>query len=568
MKMSIRKKILLCSLTPICLLGAIVIIIANTFIKSSIINQVEAALQGTAVATLAAYDQNPGSYLETANGDIWKGSYNISQSENLVDTIKAECGVDVTFFYGPKRIMTSAFDENNERILGTSAGEIIVETVLHNGQEFFSDNVSIDGTICYGYYVPVYQKGDRTTPIGMVFAGKNKEETLASVLKIIYSLILIVVAVTCVCIIAVGFWSTSLANILKKSIQSVQEVASGNLSVSFDKRISRRTDEVGDLTRAIKVLQNELRNIIGGIKESTGMLMQASDTLEQTSKETAGNINNVKTAIDTITQKANEQAEDTEKAENNVQHMGNLIMETVSETSVLSDSSDSMKSSSDKAAVTIDELKAISAEVKTAVITIAEQTWQTNESAKGIQEASRFISEIATEINLLGLNASIQAAQAGEASKGFSVVATQIQKLAEESSTASGSIDEIVNTLIRNSELVVNTMTRVQDVIDRQGTHIESTEQTVLEVMDEIKVSIHNIKGIESKTKELEELRKEVVNIIIALSDIAGDNVSNTKETNIVIKDVADSYKEVEQSAENVKNASNLLAQKVGDFTI
>ena len=147
-------------------------------------------------------------------------------------------------------------------------------------------------------------------------------------------------------------------------------------------------------------------------------------------------------------------------------------------------------------------------------------------------------------------------------------MATQIQKLAEESSTASGSIDEIVNTLIRNSELVVNTMTRVQDVIDRQGTHIESTEQTVLEVMDEIKVSIHNIKGIESKTKELEELRKEVVNIIIALSDIAGDNVSNTKETNIVIKDVADSYKEVEQSAENVKNASNLLAQKVGDFTI
>ena len=464
--------------------------------------------------------------------------------------------------------MTSAFDENNERILGTSAGEVIVETVLQNGQEFFSDNVSIDGTICYGYYVPVYQKGDRTTPIGMVFAGKNKEETLASVLRIIYSLVLIVVVVTCVCIIVVGIWATSLANILKKSIQRVQEVAAGDLSVSFDKRISRRSDEVGDLTRAIKVLRNELRSIIGGIKESTGMLMEASDTLEHTSKETASNINNVKNSIDTITQKANEQAEDTEKAESNVQHMGNLITETVNETGMLSDSSDSMKISSDKATATIDELKAISTEVKAAIITIAEQTWQTNESAKGIQEASRFISEIATEINLLGLNAGIQAAQAGEASKGFSVVATQIQKLAEESSTESGSIDEIVNTLIQNSELVVNTMTRVQDVIDRQGTHIQSTGQTVLEVMDELKASIHSIKGIERKTKEIEELRKEVVNIIIALSDIAGDNVSSTKDTNIVIKDVVNSYKDVELSAENVKNASNLLAQKVGDFTI
>ena len=110
----------------------------------------ENSLKGTAIATQAAYDQNAGTYLQTENGDIWKGSYNISQSENLVDTIKQESGMDVTFFYGSQRIMTSAVDKNGDRILGSPAGDKVVEKVLNGGEEYFSNNVSMDGTIYYG----------------------------------------------------------------------------------------------------------------------------------------------------------------------------------------------------------------------------------------------------------------------------------------------------------------------------------------------------------------------------------------------------------------------------------
>ena len=62
------------------------------------LEEIEEALRGTAAATLAAYDQNTGDYLQTSNGDIWKGSYNISKSESLVDRIKGNTGMDVTFF--------------------------------------------------------------------------------------------------------------------------------------------------------------------------------------------------------------------------------------------------------------------------------------------------------------------------------------------------------------------------------------------------------------------------------------------------------------------------------------
>ena len=173
MRIDLKKKILSVAILPVILLGIVTIIITLTQVKSSLVNEVKDSLRGTASATLAAYNQNSGEYLETENGDVWKGSYNISKSESLVDSIKEESGMDVTFFYGNERIMTSAKDSNGERILGSPAGDIIVEKVLNGGEEYFSSSVSIDGTMNYGYYIPVYQKGTDDNPIGMIFVGTD-----------------------------------------------------------------------------------------------------------------------------------------------------------------------------------------------------------------------------------------------------------------------------------------------------------------------------------------------------------------------------------------------------------
>ena len=121
--MNIKKKILGITIAPVIILGLISMFLTTTMVRSAMLEEIEEALRGTAAATLAAYDQNTGDYLQTSNGDIWKGSYNISKSESLVDRIKGNTGMDVTFFYGDTRIMTSAVDAGGKKIGRASCRE-------------------------------------------------------------------------------------------------------------------------------------------------------------------------------------------------------------------------------------------------------------------------------------------------------------------------------------------------------------------------------------------------------------------------------------------------------------
>lgn len=566
-RFTLRKKMLVLTVLPIFVLGILVIFLSLTVVKNAMVSEIEDALQSAATATFAAYDQNSGSYIEAANGDIWKGSYNISKSESIVDSIKEKSGMEVTFFYGNRRIMTSAIDANGNRILGSPAGDKIVETVLNGGEEYFSHAVSIDGTIFYGYYAPVYQDG-MASPIGMIFVGANKQKKDAIVDRIIYTMIACTVSMMVLCIIISIFYSGSISKSLKKSIGVVQEVAAGNLKTSIDKRLLKKDDEVGDLSRAIRQLQHEMTQSLESIADNSKAVLAASGALEGTARNTTSSIREVENAVTSIAHSASLQAQISGTASDNVAEMGKRIEQTTLEMEDMKSGASAMKEAEEKNADTIRKLLDSNSEVQTLIQEIAAQTSQTNESAQKIKEATDIIASIADETSLLSLNASIEAARAGENGKGFAVVADQIQKLATQSNESSQRIDEIIHQLIADSDKTVETMGKVIETISAQTEHMQQTEAMTQEVMEKIDSSLTSLSVIENSVMYLDQSRNEIIKTVTELSDIAKQNAATTQEVCATVNVVTEGFSQVEGSTEGLKSIADGLEVSVEHFNV
>ncbi len=551
---------------PVVLLGLLSIFFMLTTVRSSMMEEIEEGLKGTAAATLAAYDQNTGDYMESSNGDIWKGSYNISRSESLVDRIRDNTGMDVTFFYGDRRIMTSAVDSNGDRILNSPAGDRIVEKVLQNGEEYFSSAVSLDGVMNYGYFMPVYQNGSDDEIIGMVFVGTDKENKDAVVNGIIFGIGAAVCVAMILCI-GVGLkLATSISHNIKKSISIMGKVAEGDLTVWVDDKMLKRKDEIGDLSRVTVKLKDTLKGILKGISENSASLLEASRALGNAADTTNGTMNEVQNAVSQVVANSTEQSKNSESTSENMRIMGEHITETSTEVDTLNQNAASMQKSSKKTADTLAQLCHINEEVERIIGEVKEQTDRTNASIQKINAAMEFITSIAEETNLLSLNASIEAARAGESGRGFAVVADQIKKLAEQSNQSGHEIEETTKALMEDSAREMEIMQRMQEIITEQSGSMQETRANVSEVLKEIEDSMQSILQIRESTGRLAESRGEVMEAVEQLSQIAHDNVDSTQQTYTETQEVLDTFKQVYDSAGQLKKIADELAESMQYF--
>lgn len=551
---------------PVVLLGLLSIFFMLTTVRSSMMEEIEEGLKGTAAATLAAYDQNTGDYMESSNGDIWKGSYNISRSESLVDRIRDNTGMVVTFFYGDRRIMTSAVDSNGDRILNSPAGDRIVEKVLQNGEEYFSSAVSLDGVMNYGYFMPVYQNGSDDEIIGMVFVGTDKENKDAVVNGIIFGIGAAVCVAMILCI-GVGLkLATSISHNIKKSISIMGKVAEGDLTVWVDDKMLKRKDEIGDLSRVTVKLKDTLKGILKGISENSASLLEASRALGNAADTTNGTMNEVQNAVSQVVANSTEQSKNSESTSENMRIMGEHITETSTEVDTLNQNAASMQKSSKKTADTLAQLCHINEEVERIIGEVKEQTDRTNVSIQKINTAMEFITSIAEETNLLSLNASIEAARAGESGRGFAVVADQIKKLAEQSNQSGHEIEETTKALMEDSAREMEIMQRMQEIITEQSGSMQETRANVSEVLKEIEASMQSILQIRESTGRLAESRGEVMEAVEQLSQIAHDNVDSTQQTYTETQEVLDTFKQVYDSAGQLKKIADELAESMQYF--
>ena len=566
--MKLRVKILMMALIPLVALGLITILVCQGRIDEVVSENIARGLQATALSVRDTMDfASDGIYSVNSDGDLMKGNLDITAHEEIADNVKNGTGTEVTVFYGDTRYMTSVIDENGKRVLGTKASEKVIATVLKGGQEYFAQNVDVVGEAFYAYYVPLYDSSS-TQPIGMVFAGLSQADAKAEISKITGLMAGIVIVIGLVCAAIVFFGVTNMVNALQGGEKALEEVAQGNLTVELSDKLTNRKDEIGGMTRAIAKLKEELITIIGDIKSQSVQLNDASAFLNEMAQQSTNNVEQVEKAVNEIADGAGNQADETQKATENVILMGNMVEETNMEVEQMNENSKVMKQMGQDAFTTLKELDAINKQARESIEIIYKQTYTTNESAQKIKEATQLITNIAEETNLLSLNASIEAARAGEQGRGFAVVAAQIQKLAEQSNESARQIEEIIATLIADSEKAVDTMNVVKEVMEKQSQNVQSTDERFAQVMNGIEDSMRRVNVIADKTEDLDRARVNVVDTVQSLTAIAEENAASTEETSASMTEVGSAMLDIADKASSLKGIADSLDRSMSVFKL
>lgn len=563
--LKLQYKMLILAIIPVLIMGIVAILISNTVVKNKLLDDAKQKLKATSNAVLAAYDQNAGDYFVNATGDVWKGAYNVSLSTPFIDDIAAKTGIEVTFFYNDKRLVTSLKDADGKRILGSTAGDFLVENVLQDGNEVFTNRVLVDGTFYFGYYVPVHQNNSDEI-IGMVFAGMPVKEIYASLnlITMIFTVAILVILV--IAVIGCLLVSRGIAKSIRNSMDVVKQISEGNLNVEIEQSMLDRKDEAGALSCNTQTLIDNLSAMIGKISNNTMTLNASSEEMNAAAGQAGNAVGNINDDLHNMLTGAVEQTGNAQNIKNSIHNMNIHLEKTLGEVDHLSDETKAMLDARNDVDKSLNQLDASNQDVMTEVENIQKQTQQNNESVEKIIAAVGYISDIADQTNLLSLNASIEAARAGETGKGFAVVAEEIGKLANQSNEASTEISELVNLLSYNSSQTMDIMDSVQDAMNDQTKKLVETANIFKQLQEHVSHVADGVNVIRDATvqlgKETDEIGKDIKN----LSDIAQRNEDTVKGTISFSDEVLGTVNSVTEMSTEVSSSANDMAGVVSHF--
>lgn len=563
--MKMKPKILSMAVVPLFFLGLFTILLGKVRINEVVTGSIENGLRSAAVSVRDTLDYaDEGSY-QLVEDKLYKGEFNVSDAIKIADNIKTASDMDVTVFYGDTRYMTSVLDAQGNRVVGTQAGEAVINTVLKGGNEYFSTDVNVEGRPYFGYYVPLYDAGN---VVGMIFTGMPQADAKAQITSITSMLGAVSGIITVICIICIVFAVNSMVNGLKIGADALEQVSKGKLNVDLSEKALKRKDEIGNINRAVQSLKQELLNIISNIMQQSGELHESSDRLNEGAAESSEHIMQVERAVEEIAQGAGGQAEETQKATENIIVMGNMIEETTNEINTMNENAQQIKQLGQTAIHSLKELQEINQKTKDSIDIIYEQTNTTNTSAQKIKEATELITDIAEETNLLSLNASIEAARAGEQGRGFAVVAAQIQKLAEQSNESARQIEEIITSLLNDSAKAVETMEEVKEIIGTQNENMKKTDDQVNQVLQQVEQSIEAIGRVAEKTDKINDARISVTDTVQNLTAVAQENAASTQESAASVNQVSEIIQTIAGDANSLKNIAEKLNESMQIFEI
>ncbi len=372
-------------------------------------------------------------------------------------------------------------------------------------------------------------------------------------------------------ILLIGYMVISIRQLMKPIIASTayaKKLGSGDFREDVPEKYLRREDEIGGLTKAFHELNENFSELVSEIIDSSYQVASSSEQLNVTADEVANTSEDMAKTIDEIAQGATDQATSTEVGATKTFALGELIEANKAHMNNLNEASANIVTMIGDGLKIVTDLTEKTQDTDKAAKEIFEVITKTDESTSKIGEASNVIALIAEQTNLLALNAAIEAARAGEAGKGFAVVADEIRKLAEQSTASTKDIDDIVHELVESSRIAVGTINHVNDIITDQVQAVKETEDKFVDISKAVEVSVHAIDNLNVSEKNMESQKAEILDTIQGLSAIAQENAASTEEASAAVTQQSESMRQIVDASGDLAKLSEELSNSVSRFKI
>ena len=250
-------------LLPLLALGIAMLFFTSQWFTKTMYQEVERELyDATKSATTLLNAAYPGDY--HLEGDVayllYKGETDITRDYSLLDQFKEDTGLDITLFYQDTRILTTLYNAQGERIVGSGAPDIVIRDVLNTGENHFYTHTLINGKAYFSYYIPL--RNQDGSVVGMLFVGRPSETVSLSIQNYVYPLTWLIIGFVALVSVCIYFYTRRFVAVLLHIHSFLSEVASGNLNATLDHSVTKRSDELGDIGRCALSMQRSLRTMI------------------------------------------------------------------------------------------------------------------------------------------------------------------------------------------------------------------------------------------------------------------------------------------------------------------
>lgn len=445
-----------------------------------------------------------------------------------------------------------------------------------NGSEYFSIVNRIIGTDYYIYL---------NIPTGVLFATSTTIRNFALILGVIIS-----ISVICVSY----FIGRRTVRPINKLIDSfINSKETGDLSIRVN---ANGNNEVGDLSRCFNDFMEEQHTIISKITDGAAVMSESSDILDTKIRDIKIDVSKINENINLLNSVAEDQNASTTETAASVEEISknveSLSRQIQSQSSAVEESSaaiqqmvsniGSISNNLEKASVEFETLKTASQNGKDSISNVVELVNKVSNQSEVLLSTNNVINSIAAQTNLLAMNAEIEAAHAGAAGMGFSVVADEIRKLAEESSSQSKIIATELKKIVADIGNVVNATTNAGDAFDTVVTKVEDAgvliSQIALAMQEQnegsrqVLEALDNIQNITLEIKngsiEMNEGTTIILNEMNNLEDISRRVHKSLGEMISELSEISTSVEAIVVDSCNTKNAVTELSVLTEKFSV